>query len=353
MSPPDAPDKPTCSVPGCEGLSKTLGLCNAHYMRLQKHGDVLADKPVLVKRAPRRVARALVTCASCLEQFTRQRHEQRYCGQRCANAGPMVRVLQYGVKPCAWCGKSFTRYIPDGPKSRAVWEAQRCCSREHAKQAQRVDLGPIEPGTEHLSPKRRYQRIWERSQRQARAQARAQEQMPGWAAYWEEQRRAEDAWDGRTLPVLWQGHRVVQARGAVLVPKGKRKRTFVAGNCPDCGDPNVVVRHRWFGSIRCLECTERYWRRHGNHQRRAQKQSSKVLDIVVSEVVFRRDGYRCQICKRKTHGKFPHPRSPTVDHIVPLAQGGDHSYLNVQCACFECNWKKGDRAANDQLRLIS
>jgi 5-methylcytosine-specific restriction endonuclease McrA len=36
------------------------------------------------------------------------------------------------------------------------------------------------------------------------------------------------------------------------------------------------------------------------------------------------------------------PRSPVGDHIVPLAAGGAHSYLNIQCACHECNSKKRD-----------
>jgi ribosomal protein S27E len=337
MSPPDAPTSLTCSVPGCEGLSKTLGFCNAHYMRLQKHGDVLADKPVLVKRAPRRVERVLVTCASCLEQFTRQRHEQRYCDNACANAGPMVRVMQYGIKRCEWCGENFVRYVPDGPKSRARWEAMRFCSREHAKQADRVDIGPARSGDEHLTRRQRWERFHSLRQK-----------TPEWAAYWEQQRRQEDAWDG-TLPVLWQGHRVVQARGAVPVPKGRRRKTtFIAGNCPDCGDPNVVVRHRWFDSIRCLECTQRHWR--GNHIRRA-KQYGVPWERVVEKAIFERDGYRCQICKRKTKGKWPDPLSPTLDHIIPLSKGGPHLAHNCQCAHARCNGEKYDRAANDQLRL--
>lgn len=41
----------TCSVDGCDRVSgRTKGLCPAHYTRLQRHGDVQADKP-LQKRA--------------------------------------------------------------------------------------------------------------------------------------------------------------------------------------------------------------------------------------------------------------------------------------------------------------
>ena len=47
---------------------------------------------------------------------------------------------------------------------------------------------------------------------------------------------------------------------------------------------------------------------------------------------------------------YPHPHSATLDHIVPLAAGGAHSYANVQCAHFICNSVKGAGGIG-QLRL--
>lgn len=70
--------------------------------------------------------------------------------------------------------------------------------------------------------------------------------------------------------------------------------------------------------------------------------------------VFERDGYRCQLCGTKTlkakRGSY-HPKAPELDHIVPLAQGGEHSYRNTQCACRACNVAKRD-GAGGQLLLI-
>jgi 5-methylcytosine-specific restriction endonuclease McrA len=37
------------------------------------------------------------------------------------------------------------------------------------------------------------------------------------------------------------------------------------------------------------------------------------------------------------------PNSPELDHIIPLAKGGDHTKSNVQCVCASCNRKKGAR----------
>ena len=69
--------------------------------------------------------------------------------------------------------------------------------------------------------------------------------------------------------------------------------------------------------------------------------------------IFMRDGWRCQICggKIRQYKKTPHPHSPTIDHIIPLAAGGTHERKNVQAAHFICNSEKGTRG-NDQLLLI-
>lgn len=42
--------------------------------------------------------------------------------------------------------------------------------------------------------------------------------------------------------------------------------------------------------------------------------------------------------------KYPHPLSPTVDHIIPVGRGGHPSSIdNLQLAHFTCNRQKWDR----------
>lgn len=68
---------------------------------------------------------------------------------------------------------------------------------------------------------------------------------------------------------------------------------------------------------------------------------------VKPRLVFERDHYICQICgmatnpdDRSWNGHFG-PYSPTVDHIMALANGGPHTWDNVQCAHAKCNsWKR-------------
>jgi 5-methylcytosine-specific restriction endonuclease McrA len=65
--------------------------------------------------------------------------------------------------------------------------------------------------------------------------------------------------------------------------------------------------------------------------------------------VFERDKWQCQLCgcKVKRTAQW-HPRQATIDHIVPLALGGEHKYANVQTACMECNSKKGATVQGQQ-----
>ncbi|MGJ1042787.1 HNH endonuclease [Staphylococcus epidermidis] len=56
----------------------------------------------------------------------------------------------------------------------------------------------------------------------------------------------------------------------------------------------------------------------------------------------------CGICGKPVDKslKYPHPGSPTVDHIIPVDKGGDPSALsNLQLAHMCCNRQKSDKLA--------
>jgi len=71
------------------------------------------------------------------------------------------------------------------------------------------------------------------------------------------------------------------------------------------------------------------------------------------DVVGERDGWRC-FCRRRINRllTYPHPRSPSVDHIEPLSLGGEHTYANVRIAHLDCNVRRGNRIAVEQLALF-
>jgi 5-methylcytosine-specific restriction protein A len=55
----------------------------------------------------------------------------------------------------------------------------------------------------------------------------------------------------------------------------------------------------------------------------------------VRNYVFERDRYQCQSC-RKTNLEA----ELTIDHIIPLARGGQNDISNLQTLCRHCNQKK-------------
>lgn len=90
-------------------------------------------------------------------------------------------------------------------------------------------------------------------------------------------------------------------------------------------------------------------------RRKARLASAEIEDIDPL-AVYERDRYRCGLCGGPIDmsTQKPHPRSPTIDHILPLVHGGSHTYANVQAAHFMCNSTKGHRimGEGEQLRLV-
>lgn len=58
----------------------------------------------------------------------------------------------------------------------------------------------------------------------------------------------------------------------------------------------------------------------------------------VRKYVFQRDRYQCQSC-----GKTTLVTKLTIDHIIPLARGGQNDISNLHTLCFSCNQQKTDK----------
>lgn len=91
--------------------------------------------------------------------------------------------------------------------------------------------------------------------------------------------------------------------------------------------------------------------RRKNRRRRAADVTSETYTLAE---IAARDRFRCGLCQRKVDMSkaSPHPRSPTIDHIVPLSISRDDTRANVQLAHRDCNTRKGVRAMGEQLALI-
>lgn len=80
-------------------------------------------------------------------------------------------------------------------------------------------------------------------------------------------------------------------------------------------------------------------------RRRMLKQQANQGERFAPSDVYERDGWTCGLCRLPVDPglAWPHPMSASVDHILPLSQGGSHTLANVQRAHLSCNSRKSDR----------
>jgi 5-methylcytosine-specific restriction endonuclease McrA len=81
--------------------------------------------------------------------------------------------------------------------------------------------------------------------------------------------------------------------------------------------------------------------------RRARKRRAGTIEAIDRDYVYKRDRGICSICGGKVRKK-----DMSMDHIIPLAQGGAHSLTNVTLVHLQCNTRKRTRAVPQQLYLI-
>lgn len=82
-------------------------------------------------------------------------------------------------------------------------------------------------------------------------------------------------------------------------------------------------------------------------RRRARMAASPVVEKIAHKDIWERDKGRCHIC-----GKKADPNDWHLDHIMPIALGGEHSHRNVAVSHPDCNRRKAAKALG-QPRLMS
>jgi hypothetical protein len=73
----------------------------------------------------------------------------------------------------------------------------------------------------------------------------------------------------------------------------------------------------------------------------------KAISKRVRFEVFKRDSFTCQYCGEKAPDVILH-----VDHIRPVADGGENDILNLVTACESCNSGKGARKLDDRSAVV-
>lgn len=128
-------------------------------------------------------------------------------------------------------------------------------------------------------------------------------------------------------------------------PQSKRKR------CVPCAKQNLVrMDQLWIANN--PERVKRN-RRKGAQVRRARERSVEFEHFHDREI-FERDRWRCGICRKRINPSLshPHPMSASLDHVIPISEGGPHTRANTRAAHFRCNVSRGNRGGSEQLALI-
>lgn len=115
--------------------------------------------------------------------------------------------------------------------------------------------------------------------------------------------------------------------------------------CPVCG--TATDRPKYCSK----KCGQKVANQMGELRRRNLIQAAMVDKDITVEGLYRRDNGVCAICGKPCNiedyvvrdgTKICGDWYPSIDHVIPLAKGGLHSWSNVQLAHRRCNWEKSD-----------
>lgn len=118
--------------------------------------------------------------------------------------------------------------------------------------------------------------------------------------------------------------------------------------CKECG---ALFIPRSSHQVRCSrDCTVRNMNRGADD--RLNKNNVVDKDITLTKL-FKRDNGKCWLCGGSCDWEDSYTRTngvvvvgasyPSIDHVIPLAKGGKHSWSNIRLAHKHCNELKNDK----------
>lgn len=257
------------------------------------------------------------SCMRCGEAFSSKRPEARFCSRKCQRVGKSRSgVSKIEQRPCRHCGEAFS----------VRKDNDRCFCSAKCREAESRLKAALKHGT-------------------AVAVVTYHRSCDGC---------------GRRFHTRHSIQRYCDADCRVDAEYRRRKPPLVPKACCCCGAAFMPSHGAeiYCSQVCRLTGTKAKLRASGSkaawRKRRKAQQRGVTVETVNPFTVLERDGWRCQLCGVATpkglRGTYD-DRAPEVDHIIPLALGGEHSYRNCQCACRKCNLEKGG-AARGQMRLF-
>jgi endogenous inhibitor of DNA gyrase (YacG/DUF329 family) len=117
--------------------------------------------------------------------------------------------------------------------------------------------------------------------------------------------------------------------------------------CPQCGEPlpPIMRTDAAFCSDRCNQLA---------HRVNTQIRKGRHPDGVTVTSLGDRDGWRCGMCRQPIDPalRHPDPLSGSIDHIVPVSEGGGDDPSNLRLVHLVDNLRRGNVGGGEQLAIF-
>lgn len=123
--------------------------------------------------------------------------------------------------------------------------------------------------------------------------------------------------------------------------------------CRQCGKTFQQKRGADFCSSRCYKIWHDRWKSRQKSKRTKTAKTNGTYDISITlEKLYKRDKGVCYICGKHLvlNDDYNRPDAPTIEHVIPIAKGGTHTWDNVKLACRNCNNHKGTKTYQEYLK---
>lgn len=136
---------------------------------------------------------------------------------------------------------------------------------------------------------------------------------------------------------------------------GKRASRDASGNTCTTGTCDRPVRARHMCSMHYKRWSRAeglakpdVWndrRRDNYHRRRARIHGASNSDVVTIDALMQRDNNTCNICDEHIDANlaYPNPMSKSIDHVLAISRGGEHTLANTAPSHLVCNIRKNDK----------
>jgi 5-methylcytosine-specific restriction endonuclease McrA len=118
-------------------------------------------------------------------------------------------------------------------------------------------------------------------------------------------------------------------------------KTFYIRNCKNCGQHiSTSIKNKLYCDKKCSKMLRETIQRQGDIKRLKAKNTPNLRARI-----YYRDKGICGICKKliDLRLEYPNPYSMSIDHIVPVSQGGTNNQFNLQPAHLVCNSSRGNK----------